>query len=225
MKRLLCVALLLPWLASAQTFIINPFQFAAAPSGPTPVFSESFEGTGYENPSVWSEIVGDPDEDSTEQAADGSQSLKFASGVSLQVSGHEAWTAASVTTNEFAMYYTATDVYCALVRGRSGTGGTQPWQLVNHSGGNFRAYHGNNYLSVALPAANQWVYIRLVYAAATGGGGNGTMDFYVSTTPGEFGSPTSLDNGTATTDQDGLYFRNDGAAMNIYIDDINIYTP
>lgn len=201
----ICLGLLICLPQRAQIFS-GPIMRTISGGGgaPTYLFQESFEGTGYEN-GGWTEDAGTPNEDATNVAAYGSQSLRInTSGQRTHIAS--AWTAASTSYVFFAIYFTSTTVGDLVIRGENGT--TDVWDLERRTDTTLRFHHGTASATTGTFANSQWLYIWVHYTA--GSGANGTLDAYVSTTTTKPGSPTvSITTGTSTLGHNGWLVRLD----------------
>lgn len=193
---------------------------AAGGAGPTYLFQESFEGTGYEN--SWTEDLGSPNEDDTTPAPyHGTHSLSVV--LDNRITLNTTWTAPSTAYCFFAIYWTS-DATDFVVQGRNGT--TDLWLLQRNSDDTFRLYHGSSFQNTASTfAVGAWVYFWLDYTA--GGGTDGVANVYISTTTTKPGSPTiTVSNGTATLGMTQFYIRNDSNIEynidRILVDDVAI---
>lgn len=226
MKYLIALcATLISFTTFAQPFsdvtLAQPEEVAAAGGGATYLFTESFEGVGYEN--SWTEDLGVPNEDDTSPVHHGSQSLNLT--VSSRLTQNTTFTALSPAYVFFAIYFTS-DATDYVFQGRNGT--TDVWSLQRNSDDTFRVIHGTGAsfgTTVATFAVGAWIYVWIEYTA--GSGANGTLNAYFSTTTTKPGSPdVAISNGTATLGMTQFYIRQDSVQDynidRVLVDDVAI---
>ena len=218
---------LLAILLSAQVVMSHRSIVAPTPvsggAAPTYLFEESFEGEGYEN--SWVNSDGLWDEDSTGQAADGSQSCYSTSPEgNARADADDAWTAASGTTYAFfAVYIDAIGTTQTFFILRD-AGEATVCYLQFRTDFAVRAYHGTGWASTSTGAfaVDEWTYVWLEYTP--GSGADGTFDVRMSnTTTRPEAASVYVSNGTATNDPVGIRLQNPASsASDLYFDYILI---
>ena len=217
MKRLVIPSLLLAALASwaANPHLAVVARKNVAAGGPTYLFEESFEGAGYENVE-WSEVLGNPDEDATNLAADGSQSLRF-NNVAARLEGSQMWSAPSTSHIFFAVYKTTMTTSEDIIRGWDASN-SQIWKIQFRSDNNLWFYHGSAVVAAGVHATGKWWYVWMDYAE--GAGSDGTLDIYIADTTTKPSVTAQITTGTSTNGHAGFYLRTDSTNNNVNIDHI-----
>ena len=168
----------------------------AAGGGASYLVSENFEGTGL--PAGWTEVAGSPEWDITDNALEGSQSVRLACTTSYE-GGYTNFTGQADLWVYFmlrATNFTVGDAICSI----RDSGGTQIAKFQATSGSNWDLYHGTvESTPTGTYAESETLHIWLHYVKGTGA--NGVMSAYVSSTTTKPGSPTiTMTNGDSTSD-------------------------
>ncbi len=195
------------------------------PAGVTILYSESFEGTGYENPS--SETQLGFDEDDTASATAGSQNLKALTPVTGYAFPNAGWTPQAVITLKFSFKVSATSADSQIIQIDSAADGSARGYVWIQNGGAVRIY-GNGAGSVdatttdTVSAGTQY-YCQAKWNKTTG---VYSVEFNTSNTftgsGNKFVSDTDGDTGTTIG---GLRYYSTGATITTSFDQVIATTP
>ena len=186
--------------------IINPYRFAAA-GGPSYLFEENFEGTGYEN--TWTESgTGTKDEDYATGPLEGSQSLR------LVFASHNGLTYATLPSSEgtlewYFMVNFATLPASGKVFARLRDASSNSLLRLEVSTGNIlRIRHGTGTVATVDTITTGTTYhIWLRYVKGTGSNGQGSVAFSTDgVRPTSGNSYAALTNGSLTADANQVLF-------------------
>lgn len=202
MKKLILFLILIPSFVFAGT---NPYIIGIVSQVVAPLFTEGFEGTGYENEG-WSESVpsgATVDEDYATSPLVGSQSLQIVGGTSASAITGKTFTASSEiwhhTRVSMATTTPASERPLTVLRD---SGGSTISNLAIRTDGAVRVYHGSQTDTTAASFVASDTAYHMLFRYVTGTGLDGVVEAWIWAVGGSKPeTPTlSISNGSAATD-------------------------